>query len=180
MKLLIAAFIFLSSNLNLYSNNSDTIIVSKTNTISISDTTHNCMVVTSKSIYKKVNLFALSDSSVEILDNNYSHDLAIDSIQSITFYGRGFWTGAVIGWSIGMLLGIISGGNVYSGSDGQSPDYNFGAGLGIGLAVGVPFGLIGGGLGALFAEDKFYNFDKLDLSAKRKKLLRLMREHADK
>ncbi|MEO8210608.1 MAG: hypothetical protein ABI840_08595 [bacterium] len=182
MKLFIAAFIFLSSNLNLYSNNSDTIIASRKKTIIISDTTHYCMVLTlSKTVHKKVNLCGLRDSSVKILDNNYSHDLAIDSIQSITFYGRGFLKGAAIGGSIGMLTGIIFGGyNISITGDGSSGDYNFGKAFALGFVIGVPFALIGGGVGALLAEDNFYDLSKMNFTNKRKKLIYLMKEYSDK
>lgn len=164
-----------------FANNSDTIIHSNKNDIITSDTTYNCMVALSKRNYKKVNLFGLSDSSVKILHNDKSHELIIDSIRSITFYGHGFWTGAAIGGGIGMLLGLIGGGEGFSlTGDGGSNKYSFGQAFSVGFILGIPFGLIGGGLGALFAEDKFYDFSDLNFEAKRNMLIHLMRKYSDR
>ncbi|MEO8210609.1 MAG: hypothetical protein ABI840_08600 [bacterium] len=180
LKLFIAAIIFLSANLIAFSNNSDTIIVSKRKTILVADTTQNCKLVTfSKNIYLKVNLFELKDSSVKILDNYYSYELSIDSIQSITFYERGFWTGAAIGGGIGMLLGLIGGGDFSITGDG-SKEYKFGSAIYVGFLLGIPLALIGGAIGADLAQNDIHDFSTISFAAKRKKLIYLMKKYADK
>ncbi len=136
----------------------------------------------SKKNYKKVYLSGLTDSSVRILEGNYSHKLIIDSIQSITFYGRGFMTGAAIGGGIGMALGLILGGGNFSitGDGSGTGKYNFGQAFGSGFIIGIPFALIGGTLGGIFAEDKFYDLSNRSPAVKREMLSHLMKKYSDK
>jgi hypothetical protein len=181
-KILSTLFIFIQVSI-VSANNSDSLFFSGENQFQISDTTYDCILVTnSKSTYKRVNLFGLNDSSLRVLNKNVSHKMLIDSIKSITFYGRGFWKGAYIGGGIGMVLGLIVGGssNISFTGDGGSSKYDLGRGIGAGALLAIPFGLIGGGLGALFAEDRFYDLSKLDFPAKKEQIEFLMRKYSNK
>jgi hypothetical protein len=156
------------------------LMLSNSSSSEISDTTYKCTVTAdSKNKYSDIQIHGLSDSSITVLKDDYSKEILIKDIQSIKFNGRGFMKGAAIGGGIGFVLGAIIGAQgVNLGSDGSAAGSFHGA-VGLGFALGVPFGLIGGGLGALFAEDKFYDLSKLDFESKRKQIKYLIKEYSD-
>lgn len=174
---LFALLIVITLNQNLFAGTS-------TNAFTFSkltDTTHDCSVVMNSFVkYENVNLSGFNDSTVRILVKDSSKELKIDDIRSITFNGSGFWKGAAIVGGIGFVLGAIMGAQgVNLGSDG-SVDGSFGSAIGWGVIIAVPFGLIGGGFGALLAEDQFYDLSKMNSKTKRKKVAKLIREYSDR
>lgn len=174
---------------DLYSNNSDTtIILNNSDPIvlkskifkAISDTTYDCTVVTgSRSIYKKVNLYGLKDSTLRMLDGEFSEEVHIKDIRTIKFHARGFWRGAAIGGGLGFVLGAIGGADGISFGDGSN-EGSFGEAFLGGFILGIPFALIGGGLGALFADDQFYDLSNLNFETKRRVVGYLVKEYSDK
>jgi len=177
LKKLIIIIIALTAFNKVYPYKSDTLYISKNKSVILKDTADDCTVVTSsRSVYKDINLFLLKDSTVRFLKDDVSGKLNIIDIRTIKFKGRGFMKGAVIGYAIGFVSGFIAGCQNF----GFSNEFNFGNGMLGGFIVGIPFALIGGGLGALFAEDKFFDLSNMDLNAKRKKILFLMKEYADR
>lgn len=176
MKKIITALSFFLILSNVYALNSDAILLLKKP--EIKNNPYDCTVVTgSRSIYEDVKLFGLNDSSVLIMKDEVSREILIKDIKSLKFKGRGFWKGAIIGGAIGFALGFWLGAEL-STIDHDEPDY-LGAGTGGGLLFGIPSALIGGGLGALFADDIFYDLSNLDFKAKRKKLKSLIKEYSD-
>jgi len=149
------------------------------NSILFSDTTYECTIVTSvKKVYKDVEMFSLSDSTVKTVKDENVKTVTIEEISSIKFNARGFGKGALIGGGIGFVTGFLIGsdGGINLGSDGGSSEFSFGAGIGTGVIPAIPFGLIGGGLGALFASDQYFDLSNLDFKKKRSKILILMKE----
>ena len=179
-KIMMTFFLFVAIP-DLYPNFPETIVTKNNSFKRVTDTTYDCTVVTgSRSIYKNVKLFALKDSAIMILKDDVSEKLLINNIRTIKFKGRGFWKGAVIGGGIGFGVGAIIGADgLHLGSDG-STDGSLGQSLAIGAVLGISFGLLGGGFGALFAEDKFYDLSKMDFVSKRNKLKYLMKENSDR
>lgn len=166
---------------NAYSNNKGGFLIIKNASSEITDTTYECTVVSvSKTIFAGANLCGLSDSSVTVLRGGSSTEILIKDIRSVKFKGRGFWKGAAIGSGIGFVLGFLAGASLsVSLSEGNTPPV-IGPGTAIGALFAVPFGLIGGGLGVLFTEDKFYNLSKLDFDEKRKKVRYLIIKYSDR
>ncbi|MDQ3020286.1 MAG: hypothetical protein M3R36_06920 [Bacteroidota bacterium] len=159
------------------SNNSDTIISSKKFTFQTKDTTSECKIITnSRSTYKDVQLFGLSDSTVKILKNGVTRELQINEIRILKFTGRGFGKGALIGGGIGFVMGFIIGGQNLGYSNN---DFSFGKGIAGGFLIGVPFFFMGGGLGALFAENKLYDLGNMDLLSRKNKINLLIKEYSD-
>ncbi|HMS32521.1 MAG TPA: hypothetical protein PKC91_00400 [Ignavibacteria bacterium] len=160
-----------------YSQNSDTSILSKKRNIILKDTSYLCTVITnSRSVYKDVNMFGLKDSTVRFLKEDISVKLNIKEIRTVKFRGAGFMKGAFIGYGIGFVSGFILGGQSF----GYSGSFKFGNAMLGGFIIGIPFALIGGGLGSLFAEDKLYDLGKMDLESKRKKLFYIMKDLPDR
>ncbi|MBK8552393.1 MAG: hypothetical protein IPL53_15525 [Ignavibacteria bacterium] len=184
MKIAILICLVFTTFSDLYSNNSDTtVILNNSDSIilknktfkAISDTTYDCTVVTgSRSIYKDVNLYGLKDSTLRMLDGEFSEEVHIKDIRTIRFHARGFWRGAAIGGGLGFVLGAIG------GADGIYGEGSIGQALGVGIILGVPFALIGGGLGALFADDQFYDLSNLNFETKRRVVGYLLKEYSDK
>ena len=178
-KIIVVLVLLVFSNAN--SNNSNSLLPLKNSIAEISDTTYKCTIFTfSKNIYKDANLSGLSDSTVRILRGESSTEIHINDIKSIKFKGRGFLSGAAVGGGIGFLLGAIAGAVGSSlGSDG-SYDGSLGGAIGVGALFAVPFALIGGGIGVLLSEDKFYDLSKLDFEAKRKRIKNLIIKYSDR
>ena len=78
---------------------------------------------------------------------------------------------------MGFLFGVIAGSSL---SYGVGSSQRIGTTLLIGLLSAIPFGLIGGGLGSIFAEDQLYDLSNLNPEAKRKTIQYLMKEYSDK
>lgn len=160
-----------------YSQNTGTSKIHKNKYVILKDTAYLCTIITnSRSVYKDVNMFGLKDSSVKFLKDDITGKLKIDDIRTVKFRGAGFMKGALIGYGIGFVSGFIIGGQDF----GYSNNFKFGNAMLGGFIVGIPFALIGGGLGSLFAEDKLYDLGKMDIEAKRKKLLYIMKENPDR
>ncbi len=160
-----------------YSQNTDTSKIHKNKFVILKDTSYLCTIITnSRSVYKDVNMFGLKDSTVKFLKDDITGKLKIDEIRTVKFRGAGFMKGALIGYGIGFVSGFILGGQSF----GYSGSFKFGNAMIGGFIIGIPFALIGGGLGSLFAEDKLYDLGKMDLEAKRKKLMYLMKEFPDR
>ncbi|MEO8210610.1 MAG: hypothetical protein ABI840_08605 [bacterium] len=174
---LLALFMFFLTSF-VIPNNSDTIISSKKIAYQTKDTTSECKIITnSRSTYTDVQLFGLSDSSVKILKNGVTKELPVNEIRIIKFTGKGFGKGALIGGGIGFVMGFIIGGQNLGYSNN---DFSFGKGIAGGFIIGVPFFFIGGGLGALFAEDKLYDLGNMDFLSKRKKIISLIKDYSDR
>lgn len=160
-----------------YSQKSDTSLLLKKKTFILKDTANDCTIITSsRSVYKDVNMFGLKDSTVRFLKDDLTGKLMINDIRTIKFKGTGFWRGALIGYGIGFVSGFIIG--CYD--LGFSNEFKFGDGFAVGFLIGIPFALVGGGLGSLFAEDKLYDMGNMNLEAKRKKIMYLMKEYPDR
>jgi len=135
----------------------------------ITDTTYSCMITTIKGmVYKDVNIFGLSDSSFKILQKDSVKELMIKDVSIIKFYRRGFWTGALAGAGTAFAIGLLAG-KGYSSGDG-SQDYKIGNVLAVTIILSVPLGLIGGGIGVLFARDHLYVLNNKDFKEKEKRL----------
>jgi len=174
LKILTVTMIMLSAYANAYPDTSDSL---KKISVILKDTASECTVITSsRSVYKDINLFLFKDSTVRFLKDDATGKLNISDIRTIKFKGAGFMKGAVIGWAIGFVSGFIIGCQDF----GFSNEFNFGNGMLGGFIIGIPFALIGGGIGALFAEDKLYDLSNLDFDSKRKKILFLMKEYPDR
>jgi len=174
LKIITVTLIMLSAYEVVYPETSDSL---KKISVILKDTASDCTVITnSRSVYKDVKLFLLMDSTVRFLKDETTGKLIISDIRTIKFKGAGFMKGAVIGWAIGFVSGFIIGCQDF----GFSNEFNFGNGMLGGFIIGIPFALIGGGIGALFAEDKLYDLSNLDFDSKRKKILFLMKEYPDR
>jgi len=179
MKKVIIVLSFLLIFSNAYSNNADSIL-SKKNT-ELTDTTTECTVKTvSKVTYKEVNLFGLSDSTVNILKENLSKEILIKDIKSIKFKGGGFWNGALIGAGTAFVLGYVT----VALADTADEEFKNGSvflnGLLVGAAFTLPLGLLGGLIGAVVPKDHIFNFKKPDFEANRMTLKYIFKKYSNK
>ncbi|MEO8664839.1 MAG: hypothetical protein ABI462_05025 [Ignavibacteria bacterium] len=143
------------------------------------DTTSSCNIATTNGVvYKKVNMFDADDSTVKILKNNYVKVIPVKDIRSITFQGHGFGPGALTGAAIAFGLGLLGGKGINATGDGTQ-EWKIGTALAIGCILAVPLLLIGGGIGALLADDKLYDLSELNFEDKRKQILFLIKEYSE-
>ena len=179
MKKIITALTFILIFSNAYSYNSNLLLFSKKSTVEITDTTKKCSLrIISKKNYTDIYIFGLSDSSVKISNGEYSKEILIRDVKSITFKGSGFWKGAAIGGGIGLLAGILLGASLAEMCD-DGDNCKTQTTISGGFIVGVPFALIGGLIGSASAKDKIYDLSRLDFVSKRKKIKFLIKEYSN-
>ncbi len=150
------------------------------NSLNSSDTSSTCTItMNSRSVYKDVQMFGLKDSTLGILKDEKSVRLNVSDIRTIKFDAKGFWTGALYGGTAGFLAGFAIGlleGFDFSGHGG-SGNVKFGQGVAAGIFLAVPFGLIGGGVGSLLANDHLYDMSGYSFIKKRSLIYFLIKEH---
>ncbi|MDZ4713014.1 MAG: hypothetical protein SGI89_11910 [bacterium] len=158
---------------------SDSLSSLKKNFYTFPDTTDNCDVIMMNGfLHNKVNLFGLNDSTVKILKSDVTKKIKINDIRSVKFKGRGFMKGLGIGALTGFVVGVIAGADGFSLVH-KSEKGSFGQAFALGMILAIPLGVIGGPLGAAFAEDQYFNAGNLDFDSKCKKLYKLMKEYKD-
>ncbi len=178
---LIFTILFLTSTIVKHSQSYGANTSNKTVSDKITDTTYDCEVITiSGALYSDVNISGLSDSSVKILKKDSVTEIMIKDISSIKFYRRGFWKGAMIGMGTAFAIGLLAGKGIYTTGDGGSNEFKVGNVLLVGIILSVPFGLIGGGIGHLFASDQLYVLSNSSFEEKRKEVRYLIKEYSDK
>ncbi|HMR40171.1 MAG TPA: hypothetical protein PKA90_07040, partial [Ignavibacteria bacterium] len=172
MKLMKLIFVLMICFTEVYSQTAETNNSSvnlKLNQLNTNDTTNTCTIImNSRSVYKDVQLFGLKDSTVGFFKDEKSGRLNVSDIRTIKFDAKGFWKGALYGGAAGFLAGFAVG--ISEGFDlggGGSGNSTFGQGMAGGFFLSIPFGLIGGGIGSLLAEDHLYDMSDYSFLKKR-------------
>lgn len=122
-----------------------------------------------------------NDTSFIVKRNQFTKQILLKDVKIITFNrGGGFWTGALIGWGVTTalftLIGLLS--DLDNNNSEWSPGYSIG--FIIGAAIGIPVGLITGAIVEAAREDKVYNFDTPNMSARQKRLFYMLEKEKNK
>ncbi|MCB0726225.1 MAG: hypothetical protein R3A12_17310 [Ignavibacteria bacterium] len=183
IKLIIVFLVFFTE---VFSQTADTIISSinlNLKSLNTKDTSNTCTItMNSRSVYKDVQMFGLKDSTVGFFKDEKSGRLKVSDIRKIKFNAKGFWKGALYGAGAGFLTGLIigiSGGFDYNVGGSSSHTGSFGAGFVGGIIIAIPFGLIGGGVGSLLANDHLYDMGDYSFIKKRSLIYTLIKEFPD-
>ena len=77
-------------------------------------------------------------------------------------------------------MGALIGANGLNFTGDGPSNGSFGLAIAVGILLTVPFGLIGGGLGALFADDHFYDLSNMNYETKLETIGNLIKEYSDR
>ena len=135
----------------------------------------------SSPVLKNVTIIIYNDTSFIVKRNQFTKQILLKDVKMITFKrGGGFWTGALIGCGVTTALFTIIG--LLSDLDNNNSEWGPGYRIGfiIGAATGVVVGLITGAIVEAASEDKIYNFDTPNMSAKQKRLLYMLEKEKNK
>jgi hypothetical protein len=139
----------------------------------VSDTTDECTVYLSdKSEYKDIRIVYIEDTNIVLVRDGMERNCSIEKLKTIKFNGKnGFLKGALYTGGTLALATLILTGITHDNESGK------GFAFMVGSMTILPGALIGGIIGMLLQEDKYYDMTTDNIKTKIKRLRYIIKEN---